>query len=141
MARNSADLGAASVGEQGRGSDQARGDDERLGDRRVADGVRVARRAVRDEVDADCVAELLEVILEAGLSEPGVEKTGGLGALTGRYDDSLWCGRGAWRAASRGCLRGREESCGREVIRLWSGAIWYCVPLGPSGEPCLLSVA
>ena len=46
------------------------------------------RRAVGDEVDADGVGDAFELLAEPALSEPGFEKSGGLGALSGRYDDN-----------------------------------------------------
>jgi hypothetical protein len=67
--------------------DQPRPDDQRLSDRGIGDGLGVGDGAVLDEVYPADHREPLEAFAHTGDVEPGIEETGGLGALTGRNDD------------------------------------------------------
>ena len=58
----------------------------RLRDRGVPDCFSVCLGAVVRQVDAGDGAEPVQAVGELGFSEPGSEKTGGLGALSGRDD-------------------------------------------------------
>ena len=67
--------------------DESRRDDQRLGDVGAPDGVRVRLGAELHEIEADGLAEPLEVLARRRVLDPRREEPGRLRALAGRDDD------------------------------------------------------
>ena len=70
---------------------QTSGNQQRLSDRRVSDGFGVGFCAVVPEIEAGDCGEPVEPVSESRYVEPGLEKPGCLGTLTGRHNREHIC--------------------------------------------------